>query len=407
MANIDEIQSLLSPLRISISSESDDRFIFDLSGSSFYILKSEVDNYLEVKDKIVSDPETSIFHTGYYEHLIEYQAPIPAMRRFGRGRDDVFQLQNHDNSLSIEISPASTLFLLNIIQQTDNRTVRRRIFIPPGLRYEKSKTPEHWSVAFRRLITVKVSSLKETSLRMSKAKFFQIAESALFHIAYGSGDGIYLSRSWERTYYRMNQRRDIDVQFPKRTYESELVSYYQLALSSESLMLSYIALYKIVEYFFLSASEKVLHKLIADKIVQPEFSHTKPTQLRQLTALVRKHDQRMDEPKMLTTVIEQFFPPTEGEIETWIKEYESVNGVYYTTSQQIFDETQAVDLTPNKISSSIAKRIYHIRNVLVHNKESDFARFIPFSGQETVLSKEIPLILYLAEQLILKTGKDL
>ncbi len=110
---------------------------------------------------------------------------------------------------------------------------------------------------------------------------------------------------------------------------------------------------------------------------------------------------------MLTTVLDQYFQPAEGEIETWVRDYENQKGTYYTIPQQVFSVTQVIDLNPNKISPSIAKRIYHIRNVLVHNKESESARFVPFSGQETVLSKEIPLILFLAEQLILKTGKDL
>jgi hypothetical protein len=253
MATIDEVQSLLSPLRISVTSETDDRFVIDVSGSNFHILKTEIDNYLNLKDKLISEPETSIYCPGYYyEHLIEYQAPIPATRRFNRNGDDVFQLSNQDNTLILEISPVSTLFLLQAINLIDSRIIRRRFFIPPSVRYEKSKTPEHWSKAFRRLTTIKISATDNSS-RISKNKFFQIAESSLFHIAYGSGDGINLSRSWERTYYRMNQRRENDVQFPKRIYESDLVSYYQLALSSESLMLSYIALYKIIEYFFLSA----------------------------------------------------------------------------------------------------------------------------------------------------------
>jgi hypothetical protein len=35
------------------------------------------------------------------------------------------------------------------------------------------------------------------------------------------------------------------------------------------------------------------------------------------------------------------------------------------------------------------------------------SRFIPFSGQEAILYRELPLLLYLAEQIIIKTGKDL
>lgn len=48
-----------------------------------------------------------------------------------------------------------------------------------------------------------------------------------------------------------------------------------------------------------------------------------------------------------------------------------------------------------------------IRNALVHNKEGEIARFIPYSGQEEALHKEVQILIFIAEQLIIKTGKDL
>ncbi len=48
-----------------------------------------------------------------------------------------------------------------------------------------------------------------------------------------------------------------------------------------------------------------------------------------------------------------------------------------------------------------------IRNALVHHKEGEVSRFIPFSGQEAILYREIPLLIYLSEQIIIKTGKDI
>jgi len=248
------------------------------------------------------------------------------------------------------------------------------------------------------------STKPESPYYGNKGKLRQIAEAALFHFSYGMGTALSLSRSWERTYYRLNPRREESVQFPRRTYESDLISYYQLALSSDSLMLGYIALYKILEHFFSSASEKVLHKRMIDKLVVPEFSHTKVNQLRELVDIMRKHDQRMDEPRMLATVLEQFQP---DEIVSWVKEYEGASEPYYTIPQVLFEQTHTLDMNPDKIASSLAKRIYHIRNVLVHNKEGELPRFIPFSGQEAVLSKEIPIMLFLAEQLVLRTGKDI
>jgi hypothetical protein len=115
----------------------------------------------------------------------------------------------------------------------------------------------------------------------------------------------------------------------------------------------------------------------------------------------------MNEQQMLATVIEQFFPQQEGEIETWVKEYECRTGIYYTAPQKIFDDTFVVDFNSTNLASLIARRIYHIRNILVHNKDGDRVRYRPFSDQEEILAKEVPLILFIAEQLIIKTGKDI
>ncbi len=92
---------------------------------------------------------------------------------------------------------------------------------------------------------------------------------------------------------------------------------------------------------------------------------------------------------------------------TWINDYEAGSVSYFTVPQTIFGQSFTLDLNPDNLAPSLAKRIYHLRNALVHSKEGELPRFIPFSGQEAVLSTEIPIILFLAEQLILKTGEDI
>ena len=91
----------------------------------------------------------------------------------------------------------------------------------------------------------------------------------------------------------------------------------------------------------------------------------------------------------------------------WVGEYETTSGAYFTMPQTIFGQSFTLDLNPDNLASSLAKRIYHTRNALVHSKEGELPRFIPFSGQEGVLSSEIPIMLFLAEQLVLKTGEDI
>jgi hypothetical protein len=66
-----------------------------------------------------------------------------------------------------------------------------------------------------------------------------------------------------------------------------------------------------------------------------------------------------------------------------------------------------VDTSDNSIIQNVSSRIYAIRNALVHNKEGEISRFIPYTGQEEALSKEVQLLLFIAENLIIKTGTDL
>ncbi len=407
MASLFDITELLCATDIEVEGEASECFFVKFLGGTYSIPKTEVDWYLGIRSEISNEPPTTFFSPGYYEHLVDLRSLHYPLRRMSLV-DGSGVLTSQDSSMSLELSPMSFGYFLKVHESQDYYLVRRRLMIPgaihePGTSH--GDAPPLLGEAFRRLLTIKLRAAKGSSIYGNKGKLRQVAEAALFHFSYGTGMALSLSRSWERTYYRLSRRRAEMIQFPKRTYESSLISYYELALSSDSLMLSYIALYKILEHFFSSASEKDLFDRLIEKLVVPEFSHTKKNQLRDLVDIVRKHDQRMDEPRMLATVIEHFFRP--DEIASWVSEYENAFEPYYTVPQEVFKESYTLDLNPDRFASSLAKRVYHIRNALVHNKEGELPKFIPFSGEEATLSKEIPILLFVAEQLILRSGRDI
>jgi len=282
---------------------------------------------------------------------------------------------------------------------------RRRMI---GMRFAGNRrAPETTQLRdlFARVLTVKAKVSTASPYAANKNRLRELAISGLFNISFSTGVSLNLSRSWERSYYRLARKGDEEPQFPKRLYNKELVGYYQLALSSDSPVLAYLALYKVLEFFFTSASEGVLHKRLADKIAHPDFTHKSAGQLRNVVAMVRKFDQKMDEQRMLVTVLEQYFMA--DELISWVSEAESSDGVYFTQPQTVFGQPLTLDTNAEKIHPSLAARIYFIRNALVHNKEGEVARFTPFSGQEAALFKEIPLLMFLAEGLIAKNGTDL
>lgn len=370
---------------------------------TYHLPNSDVDKYLATRSEIISEPNTSLFAPRYYEHLVDIQGASPVSMRLFR-RDERLTVKSSDEALTVELTGMSSLFLLWQIERNQSREFRRRFRPSPVGRWERMADEIPLQRHFVAIRTIKVIASDSYPADASRTALKRIAEAALFNISFSRGVGLSLSSSWERSYYQLARRRSDEINFPQRSYNSDLVAYYNLALSSESLILAYLSLYKILEFFFLSTTETTLHRRLRDKLAAPDFNARKQGQLRQIAALIRKHDQRMDEQRMLAGVISHYFMA--DEISGWLDEDED-RKQYFTTPTEVFGRLVTLDLHSSQYAGSLAGRIYHIRNTLVHNKEGELPRFIPFSGQEEVLHHDLPLILYLAEQLIIKTGEDL
>ena len=403
MATIAEARKVTRGLRPEVGRKKNGAFPVNFQGIQVLLKDSDIDEYLSLKETIKRPEDTAYFVPGFYEHVIELQGRGPSVYRLFRENDEI-ELKHEANGFSIELSGISTNYALSLCD-TDSidKDIRRYMLMRRPMFRDRDNF--EFKKLLSRVFTIKVKAPESHAFSGNIRQLKAIADAGIYHIAYGNGVGIILSGSWDRSGYWLDTRKREEVQFPLRTYHSELVAYYQLALGSESLILSYLALYKILEYFFTSASEDVLHKKVKEKLVSPDFSHSKVKKLRELVKTVRAFDQRMDERKMLLTVLNSYLDNTE--LATWVTEYDEKNNGHYTTEREIFGEPQKVDTSENQLFPTVAKRIYHIRNALVHNKEGEISRFIPFSGQERILFNETPLLLYMAEELILKTGKDI
>lgn len=400
----EEIQSILRGLNPSeIQIDSDGAVKFVIAGVTVVSNTAEFDDYLQVKSSVHQSTSTSMFLPGYFEQAIELHGRrTPPFRLQAEG--DELALTHEQTGFRAEISPISPRL---IMRNTDSDTVDKDFRRLVMMRRPSFRGREEISLveAFSRILSVKVQAPEGHSLRTNFKQLRAIAEAALFHIAYGYGVGVVSIQSWERSLHLLNVRRNETVQFPLRSYNHELVAYYQMAMSGESLILSYLALYKILEYFFTAASELLLHEKIKEQLVSPDFSHTKVTKLRELAKVVRRFDQRMDERRMLQTVFEQHID--REQLRLWIEDFDRENSGYFTTERELFGEPHRIDLSDNQIFPTVCLRIYHIRNALVHNKEGEAARFTPFSGQEKILVNEAPLLKQISEHLILRTGKDI
>jgi len=400
MASLEEAQIALRALGGDLSVSEEGNFLLAHPRHQISLKPDELDAYLSVKPQIKKISETAIFLDGHYEHVVQFEGDGP--RRYRRP-DEVLKMVSPDGDTEIEISRPSAIFALQLTDKDElDRSLRR--FIGPAASWRFPERVTTISDYFR-LYTIKVRTKPGTPLSKNQSRLHDLAESAIFHFGYGKGVAVSFTRSWERTYYWVGRKANEEVQFPRRTYKSELVSYYNLALSTDSLVLGFLALYKILEYFYTSVSESDLHSRLTELLVAPDFSHKKASKLRELAKSVRKFDARHDEATALRLVIDKYFGPSE--IRTWIENYEAENGPHFTKSEKMFSHDMRVDISDATVVPNVANRVYKIRNALVHHKEGEISRFIPYTGQEEMLQKDVRLLLHLAEQVIVKTGADI
>jgi hypothetical protein len=74
-------------------------------------------------------------------------------------------------------------------------------------------------------------------------------------------------------------------------------------------------------------------------------------------------------------------------------------GKYFRINPK-WNNLREIDIEKKDIFQQIANRIYIIRNMVVHSKDADKPRLIPYSPDEKHIEKEIPLIKFIAEWLV-------
>ncbi len=402
MTTPEKVKTLLRALNPSEAISDGDDFAVTIGGATIKVSGSDANGYLRDKPSLVHASDTALSAPGYHEQVVDIQGRGPVSWRLFRESEEI-SLKHPNNDFEITVGPVSTNLVFSL---TDSDAIAKDLRRAVMMRRNPYREKENLNLRdlFARIISVKIRAPSGHALFNNSRQLRALAEASLYHIAFGYGVSIIPIQSWERSFYSLETRRKELVQFPLRTYNSELVAYYQLALGAESLILSYLALYKILEYFFTSAAEHVLFERVKEQLVAPDFSHLKTGKLRELTKTIRRFDQKMDERKMLQTVLEQYLD--KDSVRQWISAYEGNHGPHYTEEREVFGEPLRIDTTDNQLFPTIAARVYHIRNALVHNKEGEISRFIPFSGQEKILLSEAPLLQLIAEELILKTGKD-
>ncbi|MBW2034069.1 MAG: hypothetical protein JRI94_10840 [Deltaproteobacteria bacterium] len=352
----------------------------------------------------ISPVECCVCSQGYREHVVNFSEYD--RRRLFPFRDRVYVFgERSEENLFCEISTATNLFVNYFrFDEAFSRIAVDRLR-RPLYRGNREGAMDMYEVIYRP-ITIRLFNINSATIEAAIRKSTPILESCLFGLSYLKGITLILEEEWQRRQprvrpFQFGERFDgFELPLPRVNFNSDTIRFYQRGMSTDDPFIQCLSFYQVLEYYFVSISEEQLYNKLSQRINDLKFS-TSPKNLDRLIQDTLTHKRETDETEMLKYVIFRFVD--ENEIVEFIKAYEEyLSENLYTKKRTIFGESVEVRLNPGHVIGNLAKRIKIIRNALVHSSDryERQQRYIPTSGSEKMIRKEIPLLRFLAEKVI-------
>lgn len=383
-------------------------------GNSFEINNAEIESYREVrsqaKEYYHAPVETSLLSKSYREQLVQFLHPL--RERFLPPKDLQLIFGNPtSHEPYVEISQASDFFIWsNLFNEAFFDLIIERLMF-----WQRRGGGTNFLEMIRRPPTIKVRNLKEGNKEGAERKSNLLINASIFTYTSLRDNPIALLDEWPRrpskrpkSFSFTERYKGNDFRLPRLEFNEDLVRFYQLAASTDTISFKFLSYYHILEYYFLDVSDNLLYDRLSMRINDLNF-RTTSTNLDRIIQDVNAHKTEMDETIMLKNVLRKFV--IEDEIMEFIKKYEEFHDDnLYTKKKMIFGtEVAGIKLTTGHIFGPIAKRMKVIRNALVHSSDRHGRniRFVPFSTNESqIIRRELPLMKFLSEKVITASGMN-
>jgi len=386
---------------------------------SVTISSTEIALIIEQLTKLNIHEETALFDDYNYEVIVREES-TSSIRRF---RDDEINVENNEAEISYNLSPASDVYLIWLLNEIRTklspRDFRFGFYSSPRIDRLFQETDnvsvfEYIRLTSFRLLTLKLKTIKKTS----SFQFSKLTHSFLFHIGYNLDIALVpqklleeLARSGRITRMRRSRIEELDP--PRRTYTDNLVQHYLLAVSTDNPVIEYLSYYHILEHFFEAVFNDDLINSIKLKITDPSFSYKRTKDITSLVKTIKKSLQirsetiTFSESEALKLCLYKFVDIADlkiklNEYDDTLIEYYKSNKVHFSSGIEVNLEDEDID----KLLKSLTKRIYSTRNSLVHSKDGDSSNYTPFKDDRTLV-KEVPLMRFISEMVILKESNIL
>ena len=388
----------------------DTKYAFNLEKDKLENSLNELRGYAEVSETVISNGSE-------YEVLVREEGPFFRFRP--RDNDCVVEVDDNENNLCYRLIRPSTTFCLYLIHKASLIGEARELSRPMPLK----RMFEQWSEEdlcvldlIKRVIGGRLTLHLKSTTRKSHQDFERFSSAFLFNLTYNTDSALVPQRDFEELLRsnRITRSRRFNLEEldpPRRYYLPDLIHHYQLAVGTENPMLEYISYYHIAEHFFESVFNDELIDKVKSTITHPDFSYKRKRDIsfliKDIGKSIKMRDESMtfNEQEGLRLSLIKFVDI--DELVDKIKSYDENLLEHYKINTVSFAGGVTVNLESDDRElcfKHLAGRIYKTRNAIVHSKESEKTKYTPFRDDQKLV-KEVPLIRFVAEQIIFSTSQ--
>jgi hypothetical protein len=380
------------------------------------------DGYLQVGLELIAEHPTELFFRSgrsgrevdfviCEEEISEFAMAEYDRVPYGFVRDTDFTFgEPNDITPYVEIGQASMLFsdffrFDEACLQLSMQRIRR-----PFPRWRDEKEPVEMRSVLHRPLTIRVYNLQASTPDAALERSSPIVDGCLFELSYLKNITLTLEEEWPRRRPRVRPFQFGDtfegseLPLPQAVFNRDVVRFYQRGMSTVDPVNQFLSFYHVLEYYFLAVSDERLYQKLSRRLNDPKFSAT-PSNLDRMIQDTLDHKRETDETEMLKLVLSKFVD--EAELIEFIKAYEEyLDDRMYSRRRSVFGESVEVRLEAGHVIGNLAKRIKIIRNALVHSSDryERQQRYVPTSRAEDMIRREIPLMKYLAERVVIASA---
>ncbi|MDL2141169.1 hypothetical protein QQY79_01445 [Flavobacterium tructae] len=410
--------------RLEIVSENSTEIIYNYLN---YKIELSIINFNDLRDKLSHEfkkNDTELYNDNYYEVLSNES------NRIFIGRNGISTITDNVNNLIYEYNSPSDLYVLYVIDYIINNLPNLRVSrYFDILRFKRIRSFKHNEQQLEIFNTSIFEFLKDSlrgfkSIKINSAKgltkhyFEQYSYSYIFSLSYNLSYTIYPLRYFDEYFSPLKVESIIrntseTIDSPKRIYINDLILHYQKALSSESLDNQYLSFYHIIEYFFEKIYTEDLQNKVRNELTKPGFSYKKKTDIESLIKIIQnrtkiqKEEFQINELEALELTLRKYINDF-NELRDELNSISANLSNYFKSNEVPFSNGNKVnfDLVNEEIYKPLAKRIYFTRSSIVHSKETDKSKYIPFKNDKELLP-EIYLMRILTEKIIIQNSKEI